>query len=540
MTRHWTGQLFDALEGASDELAYEFEGQRLTWADLDLRARAYANALSSAGVGRGDRVAVYAETCLEHIITLFGNYFLGAIHVPINTRYRTLELAHILADSEPAAVIVDEAGGDMLESALARVSLQRPPVCVGIGERSNGFRFTELLDAEPGNYIRPRDEDPALIIYTSGTTGPSKGVVHTHDGVIANTRALTGLWTWSRKDRLALALPLFHVHGLCVGIHGAAIHGMRVLLERRFDVASIIARFDNARGEEDARGEAHERGGASVFMGVPTMYAAIIEHLRQHPEAARTLARGRLFCSGSAPLSPDLWHAFAELTGHKILERYGMTETLITLTNPFVGVRVPGSVGQPVPGCDAAVVDEHGNELEAGETGDLIVHSNGIMSGYWNLPQQTTASFIPDRDGCPWFRTGDVAFVDEDGYFHLVGRSSVDIIKSGGFKISATEIEDALASHPTVREVAIVGVDDPKWGQKVVACVVTNPAVAGELDDPGQLLDALIAHHRDRLADFKRPRGLFLCEELPRNAMGKLQKHRLLESIATDGLAAER
>jgi acyl-CoA synthetase (AMP-forming)/AMP-acid ligase II len=532
MTRHWTGQLFDALEGASDELAYEFEGQRLTWADLDLRARAYANALSSAGVSRGDRVAVFAETCLEQIIALFGNYFLGAIHVPINTRYRPLELAHILADSEPAAVIVDEAGGDVLELALARASLRRAPICVGIGERSNGFRFTDLLDAEPGNYIRPRDEDPCLIIYTSGTTGPSKGVVHTHDGVIANTRALTGLWTWSRNDRLALALPLFHVHGLCVGIHGAAIHGMTVLLERRFDVSSILERF----GE----GSEHKPGSANLFMGVPTMYAAIIEHLRQHPEAAARLARGRLFCSGSAALSPELWHAFVELTGHRILERYGMTETLITLSNPFVGVRVPGSVGQPVPGCDAAVVDENGDELEAGETGELIVHSNGIMTGYWNLPKQTEASFVPDRDGRPWFLTGDVAFVDEDGNFHLVGRSSIDILKSGGFKISAIEIEGVLARHPTVREVAIVGVDDPKWGQKVVACVVTNPVAAGQLDDPGELLDALIAHHRDQLADFKRPRGLYLCDQLPRNAMGKVQKHLLLEAIATAGLVAER
>jgi acyl-CoA synthetase (AMP-forming)/AMP-acid ligase II len=529
MTRHWTGQLFDALEGASDELAYELDGQRLTWADLDVRARAYANAMKSAGVGRGDRVAVYAETCLEQIVAMFGNYFLGAIHVPINPRYKTLELAHILADSEPAAVVVDEAGGDVLESALASVSLARAPICVGIGERSNGFRFSEMLDAEPGNFIRPRDEDPALIIYTSGTTGPSKGVVHTHDGMIANTRALTGLWTWSREDRLALALPLFHVHGLCVGIHGAAIHGMSVLLERRFDVAAMIDRFGD-----------HERGRASVFMGVPTMYAAIVEHLRQHPESAATLARGRLFCSGSAPLSPDLWHAFADLTGHKILERYGMTETLITLSNPFVGVRVPGSVGQPVPGCDAAVVDDNGNELGAGETGELIVHSNGIMTGYWNLPQQTAASFIPDRDGRPWFRTGDVAIVDDDGYFHIVGRSSVDIIKSGGFKISAIELEGVLASHPAVREVAIVGVDDPKWGQKVVACVVTNPAAAGERHEPGQLLDGLITHHRERLADFKRPRGLYLCEELPRNAMGKLQKHQLLEGIAQAGLTAER
>jgi acyl-CoA synthetase (AMP-forming)/AMP-acid ligase II len=527
VSRLSTAHLFAALENGSDELAYEFEGRHLTWAELDERARSYANALSHAGVGKGDRVAVYAETCLELIIALFGNYFLGAIHVPINTRYRTLEVAHILADCQPSAVIGDAAGGEVLELALGRTAFARAPVRIGIDAGAAGFRFDELLAATPGDYIRPRDEDAALMIYTSGTTGPSKGVLLCHDAVVSNMRALTGLWTWSERDRLVLALPLFHVHGLCIGVHGAAIHGMCVLLERRFDPASVVARFGD-----------HDRGRASICMGVPTMYTALVERMREHPAAAAELARGRLFTSGSAALSPELWQTFVELTDQRILERYGMSETLITLSNPYVGVRLPGSVGQPVPGCDAAVVDENGDELPVGEPGELIVLSTGIMNGYWNLPEQTVASFMPDREGQPWFRTGDVAFVDEDGYFHIVGRKSVDIIKSGGFKISAREIEEALASHPTVREVAIVGLDDAKWGQRIIACVVTDPAAAGALDDPSELLEALVAHHCDQLAEFKKPRGLYLCDELPRNALGKLQKHRLIEAIEREGLAA--
>jgi malonyl-CoA/methylmalonyl-CoA synthetase len=366
------------------------------------------------------------------------------------------------------------------------------------------------------------------LIYTSGTTGPSKGALLSHSQVINNMRALTGLWTWSSRDRLVLALPLFHVHGLCIGVHGAAIRGMAVLLERRFDVASVIDRFAD-----------HERGRASVFMGVPTMYTSLVEHLREHPAAAAKLACARMFTSGSAALSAGLWQEFADLTGQRIVERYGMTETLITLSNPYIGQRIAGAVGQPVPGCDAAIVDEAGDELPPGEPGELIVHSNGLMDGYWNLPQQTADARVVDRDGRIWFRTGDVAYVGAQGYFYIVGRSSVDIIKSGGFKISAREIEEVLAGHPVVYEVAVVGIPDAKWGQRIVACVVPDAPMAGILDDPAQLLESLVALHRALLADYKQPRGLYLCDELPRNALGKLQKHRLLESIERDGLNAQ-
>ncbi len=519
-----TAHLFAALEAQGPELAYEFEGRRLSWAELDEHARSYANALAHAGVSKGDRVAVYVETSLELIIALFGNYYLGAVHVPINTRYRAAEVTHILSDAQPAAVIGDLAGEAVLDQALADAQFVRPPIRVGIDEGAAGFRFAELLTAPPGEYLRPRDEDLALLIYTSGTTGPSKGVMLTHAAVIANIRALTGLWAWSARDKLVLALPLFHVHGLCIGVHGAALHSMPVLLERRFDPAAVVERFGD-----------HDSGNATVFMGVPTMYAAIVEYIRERPEAAAMLARGRLFTSGSAALSPELWQEFVERTDQRILERYGMSETLITLSTPYVGVRMPGSVGQPVPGCDAAVVDDNGDELDVGEPGELIVHSNGVMAGYWNLPEQTAASFIRDRDGSLWLRTGDVAQVDSRGYFHIVGRKSVDIIKSGGFKISAREIEEVLAKHPSVREVAVIGLPDPKWGERIVACVAPREPVEG----PAALLEGLVELHRAALADYKKPRGLYLCDALPRNALGKLQKHLLREAIEREELTAE-
>lgn len=526
MSRQTTAHLFAALESGSEAIAIHFEGRTLTWAELDQQARSYAKALQQAGVARGDRVAVIAETSLEVVIALFGNYYLGAVHVPINTRYLAGELAHVLADSAPSAVIGDSDHAVRIDEALELAELEVTPIRIGIGDDAPGFHFAELLAAAPGDYLRPRDEDLALIIYTSGTTGPSKGAMLSHAAVLANTRALTGLWACSARDRLLLCLPLFHVHGLCVGLLGAVLQQMTILLERRFTPALVIERFGPGVGNE-----------ASMFYGVPTMYAALVEQLAVDFDACRKLARARLFVSGSAPLSVALWDRFVELTDQRILERYGMTETLITLSNPFVGVRRPGSVGQPVPGCDAAIVDEQGNELPTGETGELIVHSNGIMLGYWHGDREAAVNFLIDRQGERWFRTGDVGYEDEHGYFHIVGRSSVDIIKSGGFKIATRELEEALASHPAVREIAVVGIPDETWGEAIVACVV--PTEAGPVDADA-LFAELIAHHQTRLADYKKPRALLVCEVLPRNALGKLQKHLLIERLLASGPTARR
>jgi acyl-CoA synthetase (AMP-forming)/AMP-acid ligase II len=526
VSRQSTALLFAALESGSQAPAIHFEGRTLTWAELDERARSYAVAMQQAGIARGDRVAVIAESCLEVVIALFGNYYLGAIHVPINTRYLAGEIAHVLADSNPSAVIGDSDHASRIDEALELAALDNSPIRIGVDDDAPGFHFAELLAAEPGDYLRPHDDDLALIIYTSGTTGPSKGAMLTHAAVVANIRALTGLWACSSRDRLLLCLPLFHVHGLCVGLHGAVLQQMTILLERRFSPTTVFERFGPGEGNE-----------ANLFYGVPSMYAALIEPLADDFEACRKLARARLFVSGSAPLSAALWDRFVELTDQRILERYGMTETLITLSNPYVGVRRPGSVGQPVPGCDAAIVDEQGNELPLGTTGELIVHSNGIMLGYWGASKAGGSGFVIDREGERWFRTGDVGHEDEHGYFHIVGRNSVDIVKSGGFKVATREIEEVLASHPGVREVAVVGMPDETWGEAIVACVV--PSAEAPIDADA-LLAELIAHHQARLADYKKPRALLVCEVLPRNALGKLQKHLLIERLRASGPTARR
>ena len=273
--------------------------------------------------------------------------------------------------------------------------------------------------------------------------------------------------------------------------------------------------------------EAFQREGATVFQGVPTMYVKLLEHLEGSPGASATLARGRLFTSGSAALPEEDFRRFEELTGHRILERYGMSETLFTLSNPY-GDRRPGTVGLPVPGCEVRIVEEGGVDARPEEAGEILVKSNGMMTRYWGRPEETAASF---RDG--WFVTGDMARRDRDGYVTIAGRKSVDFIKSGGFKISAREVEDVLRRHPRVRDVAVVGAPDRVWGQRVVAAVVLQPA-DGPLPSSDALLEELSSFCARSLADYKRPRGVRVVEDLPRNALGKIQKHRILERLRED------
>ena len=327
--------------------------------------------------------------------------------------------------------------------------------------------------------------------------------------VAANIGAVTTLWGFEESDRLALALPLFHVHGLCLGVHGMLLHGLTLLLHEKFEAAKIVDDFATRR--------------ATVFMGVPTMYVRLLEHLAAHPEAATSLRRARLFTAGSAALPADDFRTFEKLTGHAILERYGMSETQFTLSNPYEGERRPGTVGNAAPGCEVRIVDDAGGEVADGELGEIVVKGNGMMSRYWGRPEETAASF---RHG--WFLTGDVARRAADGYVTIVGRKSVDIIKSGGYKISAREIEDVLRRHPEVKEVAVVGVDDRVWGQRIVAAVVpSDPSATREA-----VRDALIRFAREHLADYKRPREVLLLPELPRNALGKIQKHLIVKAAS--------
>jgi malonyl-CoA/methylmalonyl-CoA synthetase len=486
-----------------DAEALVFGQRSYTFGELDRMSAGYAARLARLGIRSGDRVAVFAESSPGVVIALLGHYRVGAIHVPINTRYRAAEAGHILRDSGSRAVIF--APGSEQEKVLAEIgnvsSLEHR---IPIGEVSRPFE-----SRVPGPESRlPADDDAALIVYTSGTTGKSKGAALSFRAIVDNMDALTSMWGFSREDRLVVCLPLFHVHGLCIGVHGALLHGMALLLQPRFHAGEVVRAFA-------------ERA-ATVFMGVPTMYVRLLEHLTNHPEAGADLARARLFTSGSAALPAADFAAFERATGHRILERYGMTETLFTLSNPYEGERRPGTVGLPVSGCEIRLVDEAGSDVPDGQAGEILVRGNGLMTGYWGRPEDTGSAF---RDG--WFVTGDVARRDADGYVRILGRKSVDIIKSGGFKISAREIEDVVAAHPTVREVAVVGAPDRVWGERIVAAVVlrdpTNAAAAA-----AGITD-LCAR---TLADYKRPREVRVVTELPRNALGKVQKHRIVDEIA--------
>jgi malonyl-CoA/methylmalonyl-CoA synthetase len=386
--------------------------------------------------------------------------------------------------------------------AALRERGEEPPARVGLRELAR-----EAASGGPAREAPPpAPEDPALLVYTSGTPGRSKGAVLTHGNLAATVDGLRNAWGWRASDRLLLTLPLFHVHGLVVGLLTALASGARVELRERF-------RADDVARELAA-------GAATLFFGVPTMYVRLVEAVGALPDrpAGGALASVRLFASGSAPLAPETFEAFRELTGHRILERYGMSETGMNLSNPLDGERRPGSVGVPLPGVEARIVGPGDRDVDEGDAGELLVRGPNVFRGYWRDPAKSAESFLPGDGGSRWFRTGDLARRDPaSGYFTLLGRSR-ELILRGGYNVYPREIEEVLEAAPGVREAAVAGRPDPEWGQVPVAWVVADPGT-----DP----DALLAHCRERLAGFKVPAQIRFLGKLPRNALGKVQKHRL-------------
>lgn len=487
--------LLGGFAACPERVAFAVDGAApLTYGELDRRSRAWAAHLQARGVSPGDRVAVQASASVGMLVATVAHLRSGIVHVPINTRYRDAEILHILEDSGAAALVADA------DSPAAEAARRRGLPCAD--------RVLDPDDAPPGPGDGPvprlevADDTLAMLIYTSGTTGRSKGVALTHRALVSNIGATTALWRWTAADRLVLALPLFHVHGLGLGVLGTLLNQMSAVVHRRFDAARVV----------DAIG-----AGGTMFMGVPTMYARLLAHLDAEPGAAEALRGARLFTSGSAALPAAHHEAFAARTGHAILERYGMSETGFTLSNPYEGERRPGSVGFAVPGYEVRVVQEDRTECAAGEVGEIWVRGDGLMAGYWGLPDATEAS---SRGG--WFMTGDLATVDEGGYHRIVGRRSVDIIKSGGFKLSTREIEDVILTHPAVAEAAVYGLPDAEWGERVAAAIVLEVGAAAPS------LGEVAAHVAASLADYKQPRRLEVLDALPRNALGKVQKHRLM------------
>jgi acyl-CoA synthetase (AMP-forming)/AMP-acid ligase II len=490
-------RLFGGFAERSGRAALEFAGRSVTYGDLDRLSARFAAGLSAKGTAAGDTVAVRMESSPEMAAAILGAFRAGTVCVPLNPALTAEETGHILADSGAALTIGT----------------------TGSGPDEARFSFEEILSGAAEG-TRPRegsgDDAIALLLYTSGTSGRSKGVEHTLFSVVSNLSAVMDLWRVTEHDRVVVALPLFHIHGLGLGVLGPLLGGATVLLHERFDAARVVSAFGS--------------DGATLFMGVPTMYVRLLEELRRDPAAAAALSKARLFTSGSAPLSAADFTAFREATGHAALERYGMTETFFTLSNPYDGERRPGSVGLPVPGCEIRIVDDEGRDVSDGAAGELLVKGNGLMKGYRNRYEETRASF---RDG--WFLTGDMATRAADGYVTLHGRKALDFVKSGGWRISTREIEDVLARHPRIREVAVVGLPDHDRGERVVAAVTLREdrALPGAPDESTVAVEKeLAALAESALAPYKRPRAIVIVDELPRNSLGKVRKPLLAERLA--------
>lgn len=475
------------LQARADEAALEFaasDGQPATMSfrEVHRRSGCMAAALQQRGLRRGDRLAVYLANRVEFIDLYLACLRLGVIFVPVNVLYKEREIGHILQDAAPVAVVVD--GPLPAQAQTWQVA----------------DLAAEAAKASPlSSRIPLQGDDAAAIVYTSGTTGASKGAILTHHNFATNAINLNACWQITSADRLLLTLPLFHVHGLGNGIHCWLLSGCRMRLTERFDHRHAPELFLDFR--------------PTLFFGVPTIYVRLLEL----PETtAREIGSFvRLFVSGSAPLAAQVLEEFRALYRHTILERYGMTETLMNISNPYAGERRPGTVGLPLPGVSIQIRDPEGNVLPEGETGEVFLRGPNLFAGYWKQPQATMAAF---QNG--YFRTGDIGERSADGYYTLKGRRS-DLIISGGFNIYPREIEEFLLEQEEVSEAAVAGVPDRVRGEVPVAYVVCREDFA---------LDELDTRCRAAFASFKIPRQFVRVDALPRTALGKVQKHLLVEA----------
>jgi malonyl-CoA/methylmalonyl-CoA synthetase len=465
---------FEAADGAVSHC---------TFGALEAGSNRLAAALRARGVRAGDRVACYLTNRPAIIELWLAAVKSGIIVVPINVLYREREVAHIVADAEPVAVITTGAQASVLPPGTSWWDVDQ------LLEEANGHADTRVV-------VQASAETPLALVYTSGTTGASKGAILTHGNFAANGLALVQQWAFTDADRYLATLPLFHVHGLGNGVHVWLMSGCHMYLVERFEQEKAAQWFASYK--------------PTVFFGVPTMYVRLLE---LPATVAEEIGRGvRLFVSGSAPLPAPVLTQFAARFGHVILERYGMTETLMNVSNPYTGERRAGTVGLPLPMTSVRIVNEAGDDVPDGVSGELLVRGPNVCAGYWRREEATTAAF---QHG--WFRTGDIGVRAADGYITLEGRRS-DLIISGGFNIYPREIEELLTELPGIREAAVVGVADARRGEVPVAYVVADDSVD---------LNALDAVMRTQLASFKLPRGYVRVAQLPRTALGKVQRHLL-------------
>jgi malonyl-CoA/methylmalonyl-CoA synthetase len=485
--------IFDlSLKGRASAEALEYDCAdgsfaTLTFGDLDARSDRFARLITSRGLARGDRLCFFMPNRVEFIDLFLACVKTGVIVVPINALYREREVSHIVADSEPKAVVTTRELGPFVPQGAPIWNVDELAVAAG---SLQGARARTTLDGD----------DPAAIVYTSGTTGRSKGAVLTHNNFAANAVNLLACWRITSDDRYLAVLPLFHVHGLGNGVHTWLASGCRMRLAERFDINRAGALFESFQ--------------PTLFFGVPTIYTRLLE--MPSDQARRIGERMRLFVSGSAPLPAHVLEDFRLKFGHTILERYGMSETLMNISNPYEGERRAGSVGFPLPGVSVRILDAETQPVSVGEVGEIYVRGPNVFAGYWRRPDATAESTVSGPDG-KWFRTGDLAERSADGYITLRGRRT-ELIISGGFNIYPREIEEVLLEQPGVREAVVCGAPDERRGELPVAYIV-----ADETFDEKVAEDAC----RRSLASFKIPRAFIRVDSLPRTALGKVQKHLL-------------
>jgi malonyl-CoA/methylmalonyl-CoA synthetase len=483
-----------SFEGFADRTLIETDARDWTYREIEAAAGRLATRLRELGLAPGERLLVQTDKSVETVILYFACIRAGAIYLPLNVEYTEAELAYFVADAEPVLAVCRPQSTEL----FARIGGE------GLQVRTLDQLFTDL-PAQAAASVPRQPDDVAAILYTSGTTGKPKGAMLTNANLVSNAETLVEIWRFTSQDRLIHALPIFHVHGLFVALHCAVFSGATVIFLPKFDSGTVIGHMAKA----------------SVLMGVPTFYYRLLAD----PAFTREAAAGmRLFVSGSAPLSADVHRAFEERSGHRVLERYGMTETGMLTSNPYDGERRAGYVGPPLPGVDLRIAEfESGRVLPRGEVGIVEVKGPNIFKGYWRNPEKTAAEFRPDG----FFITGDMGFIDTDGSIQLVGREK-DLIISGGLNVYPAEVEALLDDRDDIAEAAVIGVPHPDFGEAVIA--VVRPA--GAFDE-----DAVREALRRDLAGFKVPKAVIAIDELPRNTMGKIQKKLLRERYA--GLFAE-
>jgi malonyl-CoA/methylmalonyl-CoA synthetase len=497
------------LDAVAIETADTAQALHYTWRDLERGSAMLANLLDSLALPPASRIAVHTDKSVEALMLYLAVLRAGHVYLPLNNAYQAEEVAYFLGHAEPAVVVCSKAHFGWVSKTAFAAGTQH--VFTLSDQRSGTLLERAVFQSDQHRPAARSADDLAAILYTSGTTGRSKGAMLTHGNLLSNAQVLHAFWAWQSSDVLVHALPIFHVHGLFVASHGALLAGARMIWFNRFDAAAVAAKLPQA----------------TVFMGVPTLYVRLLNDAALTHGACRNM---RLCISGSAPLLVDTFNRWRERTGQTILERYGMSETVMLTSNPYrpESARRAGTVGPALPGVGLRVCGDQGEPLACGEIGHLQVKGPNVFKGYWRMPEKTADEFTTDL----WFKTGDVGLLDADGYVSIVGRSK-DLVISGGYNVYPAEVESLINDLSGVAESAVVGVPHPDFGEAVLAILVAR---AGQAVDGAEVIAAL----KLRVAHFKVPKRVFVVDNLPRNAMGKVQKQVLRDRHADLFSAADR